>query len=391
MAVHRHFPYDRNHLCIDERGAGADYTWPMVVLLLSFFISLVTTFLIIRFERAHARFSSDGDLSGPQKFHVRPVPRIGGVGIIAGVITACAQLLTTPTGHATLGMLLLASAAPAFISGLTEDLTKTQSPRRRLFFTVLSAAIAIWLLGAIVERTDIPGVDWLVRFKPAAVFITLFAVAGVANSVNIIDGFNGLASMCVVLMCTAIAYVAFQAGDRDVAMCALAGLGAVMGFFIWNFPAGLIFLGDGGAYFLGFFVAELSLLLVNRNPDVSPLCPLLMCIYPIFETVFSMYRRKFVRGRPIGMPDGVHLHSLIYRRLMRWAVGNREAKVLTKRNSMTAPYLWLLCMMSLVPAMLFWNNSMVLGAFIVLFAVVYTYLYSSIVRFKVPGWLIVRR
>jgi UDP-N-acetylmuramyl pentapeptide phosphotransferase/UDP-N-acetylglucosamine-1-phosphate transferase len=370
---------------------AADYTWPMVVLLLSFLISLVTTFLIIRFERTHARFSSDRDLSGPQKFHVRPVPRIGGVGILVGVIAACVQMLSSTEAHVSLGVLLLASAAPAFVAGLTEDLTKTQSARRRLFFTAVSAAIAIWLMGAIVKRTDIPGVDWLVAFQPVAVLLTLFAVAGVANSINIIDGFNGLASMCVVLVCAAIAYVAFQAGDRDVALCALAGLGAVMGFFIWNFPAGLIFLGDGGAYFLGFYVAELSLLLVNRNPDVSPLCPLLMCIYPIFETVFSMYRRKIVRGRPVGMPDGVHLHSLIYRRLMRWAVGNREAKVLTKRNSMTAPYLWMLCMMSVVPAMLFWNNSAVLGAFIVLFALTYSYLYASIVRFRVPEWLIVRR
>jgi UDP-N-acetylmuramyl pentapeptide phosphotransferase/UDP-N-acetylglucosamine-1-phosphate transferase len=215
-------------------------------------------------------------------------------------------------------------------------------------------------------------------------------VAGMANAVNIIDGFNGLAAMCVVLMLGAIAYVAFQAQDRVILLCALAGLGAVMGFFIWNFPAGLIFLGDGGAYFLGFYVAELSILLVHRNPSVSPLCPLLMCIYPIFETVFSMYRRKFIRGRPIGMPDGVHLHSLIYRRLMRWAVGNKSAKVLTKRNSMTAPYLWMLCMLSIAPAMLFWNSSGVLGIFIFMFAGTYVFLYSRIVRFKVPNWLIVR-
>jgi UDP-N-acetylmuramyl pentapeptide phosphotransferase/UDP-N-acetylglucosamine-1-phosphate transferase len=168
-------------------------------------------------------------------------------------------------------------------------------------------------------------------------------------------------------------------------------VGAVMGFFVWNFPAGLIFLGDGGAYFLGFYVAELNILLLQRNPEVSPLCPLCMCIYPIIETVFSMYRRKFVRGRPVGMPDGVHLHSLIYRRLMRWAVGNKTAKTLTKRNSMTAPYLWLLCMMSVVPAMLFWDNSAVLGGFIVLFAVTYIVLYGRIVRFRSPDWMIVRR
>jgi hypothetical protein len=90
------------------------------------------------------------------------------------------------------------------------------------------------------------------------------------------------------------------------------------------------------------------------------------------------------------MPDGVHLHSLIYRRLMRGAIGDRNAKVLTKRNSMTAPCLWMLCMMSVIPAMLFWSNSRVLGAFVVMFAATYVCLYGRIVRFKVPNWLIVR-
>ena len=197
--------------------------------------------------------------------------------------------------------------------------------------------------------------------------------------------------MCVVMMLSATAYVAFQAQDPAIGLCALAGVGAVLGFFIWNFPAGLIFLGDGGAYFLGFYVAELSILLLRRNDEVSPLFPLLMCIYPIFETVFSMYRRKFVRGRPVGMPDGVHLHSLVYRRLMRWAVRNTSAKVLTRRNSATAPYLWLLCMFSVAPAVVFWDNSFALAIFVVLFAAIYVFVYSRIVRFKVPGWLIVRR
>jgi len=363
----------------------------MTFLLLAFAVSAVLTFGIIRFERTHARFSSDRDMSGPQKFHARPVPRVGGVGIVVGVAAAFMVLAFYRPGDGAIGLVLLGCAAPAFLSGLAEDLTKTQSPRRRLFFTVASAALAAWALGAVITRTDIPGLDWVVSFTVPAVAITLLAVAGVANAVNIIDGFNGLAAMCVVLVLAAIAYVSFQAQDPVIALCALAGLGAVMGFFIWNFPAGLIFLGDGGAYFLGFFVAELSVLMVQRNPDISPLCPLLMCIYPIFETMFSMYRRKYVRGRPVGMPDGVHLHSLIYRRLVRWAAGDRTAKVLTKRNSMTAPYLWLLCMMSVVPAMLFWSNSLVLGGFILLFAATYTTLYASIVRFRVPAWLIVRR
>ena len=154
---------------------------------------------------------------------------------------------------------------------------------------------------------------------------------------------------------------------------------------------GLIFLGDGGAYFLGFYLSELGILLVHRNPEVSPLFPLLMCIYPVFETLFSMYRRKLVRGHAMGMPDGVHLHSLIYRRVLRWAIGSRDAKQLTRRNSMTAPYLWLLCLLAVVPSVLWWNDSRVLGAFIFIFAVTYVLLYGMIVRFRAPRWLVLRR
>lgn len=363
----------------------------MFELFLAFGVSSLSSFFAIRYAHTHAHFSGDHDMSGPQKFHAKVVPRIGGLGILVGIAVALMSRLASQHALALLGLMLLACSAPAFLAGLAEDVTKSQSPRRRLFFTAVSAGLAAWLLGAIIRRTDIIGLDWLVSFEVGAVCATVFAVAGVANAVNIIDGFNGLAAMCVAMMLAAIAYVAFQAQDTVLVACALAGLGAVLGFFVWNFPAGLIFLGDGGAYFLGFYVAELSVLLLHRNPGVSPLFPLLMCIYPIFETVFSMYRRKFVRGRPAGMPDGVHLHSLVYRRLMRWAVGNRSAKALTRRNSMTAPYLWLLCSFSVAPAVVFWNNSRVLGGFILLFAFIYVFLYSRIVRFKSPGWMIVRR
>jgi UDP-N-acetylmuramyl pentapeptide phosphotransferase/UDP-N-acetylglucosamine-1-phosphate transferase len=223
-----------------------------------------------------------------------------------------------------------------------------------------------------------------------AVLLAVLAVSGIANAVNIVDGFNGLASMCVAMMLAAFAYVAFRVGDGLVAALAVTGLGAVLGFFVWNYPAGLIFLGDGGAYFLGFFLSEVGLLLLIRNPRVSPLFPLLTAIYPVFETLFSMYRRRILKGRSVGVPDGVHLHSLVYRRLLRWAVGAQDAKMLTRRNSMTAPYLWLLCMFAVLPAVVFWNNSFVLGLFILLFGCVYVTLYSQIVRFRSPRWMVRR-
>jgi UDP-N-acetylmuramyl pentapeptide phosphotransferase/UDP-N-acetylglucosamine-1-phosphate transferase len=363
----------------------------MTFLLLALFASLIVTLWVVHSAKTHAHLSNDHDLSGPQKFHAFPVPRIGGVGIVAGISAAAALLAWRHQGGAELALGLVACGLPAFVAGLTEDLTKSVSPRRRLVATAFSAALAAWFLGAVISRTDIPGIDWLVTHAWAAMALAVLVVAGVANAVNIVDGFNGLASMCGVMMLASIAYVAVQVGDPVIAALALAGVGAVLGFFVWNFPAGLIFLGDGGAYFLGFYIAELAILLVQRNPLVSPIFPLLLCVYPIFETLFSIYRKKFIRGMSPGVPDGVHFHMLVYKRLMRWAVGNRNAKELTRRNSMTSPYLWLLCMLAVAPAVLWWDDTAVLTAFIFLFAFTYVVLYWKIVRFKSPRWLVFRR
>jgi len=288
--------------------------------------------------------------------------------------------------------LLIVCSLPAFVTGIAEDLTKNVSPRRRLFATAISASMGIGLLGAVITRTDIPGVDQLIGWFPLALLLTVFVITGVANAVNIIDGFNGLASMCVLMMTLALGYVAFQVGDTFVFTASLVTAGAVLGFFVWNFPAGLIFLGDGGAYLLGFLLAELSVLLIHRNASVSPIFALLLCAYPIFETVFTMYRRKVVRGVATAAPDGIHLHTLIHRRLIRWTlVENPERRRLTRRNSMTSPYLWMLCLASVVPSLLWWNSTVVLSWFLLLFVVTYLWLYTRIVRFKTPRWLIFRR
>lgn len=363
----------------------------MTFLFAAFAVSFLMTLGVVRLSRTHAHLIHDHDVSGPQKFHSRPVPRVGGVGIVSAVLVCAGLLLWSEPQTGYPAMSLAVCGLPAFLAGLLEDLTKRVTPRMRLAFTALSAGLAVWLVQSAIARTEIPGLDWIVAFPLGAAIVTMFVVAGVANAVNIIDGFNGLASMCVLMMLIALAYVGFSVGDRLVLLLALAGVGAVLGFFVWNFPAGLVFLGDGGAYFLGFYLAELAILLLHRNPQVSPMFPLLLCIYPVFETLFSIYRRKVLRGRPVGMPDGAHLHSLIYRRFMRWAAGERSSRELTRRNSMTSPYLWMLCMTSVVPSVLWWYSTPVLGLFIVLFALVYMALYWRIVRFRAPRWLVFRR
>jgi UDP-N-acetylmuramyl pentapeptide phosphotransferase/UDP-N-acetylglucosamine-1-phosphate transferase len=363
----------------------------MQFLILSFLTSCVFSLIVVRSADRHAKHSGDHDMTGPQKFHSRPVPRIGGLGVLAGVLAGALWANLSGVSHPLQLWILLFAALPAFLSGLAEDMARNIKPRWRLILIAVSAALAVWLLGAVIVRTDIPGIDLLIRWYPFSVVLTVFAVTGVANAVNIIDGFNGLASMCTLFMLLAVAYVAYQVGDIPIFNAALITAGAVLGFFVWNYPAGLIFLGDGGAYLLGFTLAELNLLLLKNSSAVSPIFPLLLCAYPIFETVFTIYRRRVVRGVAAGAPDGIHLHTLIYRRVIRRAFGQGSPRSAIGRNSKTAPYLWILCLMSVVPSVLWWDNTAILTVFLFLFMTSYVLLYWSILRFKTPKWLLIRR
>lgn len=363
----------------------------MTLLATSFLSALALTFILIRSASAHGGLSADDDLSGPQKFHDHPIPRVGGIAIFLALVAGASVAQWFGSAGWPWLWLLIVTCIPAFASGLAEDLTKRVSPRRRLFFTAISAALGVWLLDVTISRTAIPGLDTLLLYAPASMILTVFAVTGVANSINIIDGFNGLASFCVVMMLIALAYVAWRVGDPFVLMAALVLAGAIMGFFLWNYPGGQIFLGDGGAYLIGILLAELSVALAHRNASVSPIFALMLCAYPIIETVFSIYRKKFLRGLSPGDPDGVHLHMLVYKRLIRWAGGSDSARYQVRRNSMTSPYLWTLCLLSIIPAVLWWDNTPMLAAFLVVFIASYVFLYWRIVRFRSPKWLVRRR
>jgi UDP-N-acetylmuramyl pentapeptide phosphotransferase/UDP-N-acetylglucosamine-1-phosphate transferase len=354
-------------------------------------LSFLATLLIVRYASAREGFAGgDTDTTGVQKFHARPVPRIGGAGILAGLAGAAVWLRFTYPELGNTLLLLMACGLPAFASGLCEDVTKRVSPRMRLLCTLLAAAFAFLFLDIGVTRISVPALDFLLTYPAVSFAVAIFAVAGLANAINIVDGFNGLASMVACMMCASLAYVAFEVHDAFVMSTALILLGAVLGFFVWNFPAGLIFLGDGGAYFIGFILGELAIFLVARNREVSAWYPILLFMYPLFEVCFSIYRKRFVRGMSPGIPDGVHLHMLIYKRLMRWAVGSKSARILTQRNSMTSPYLWLLCLVAAVPATLFWRHTLHLFCFVMVFIVAYVWLYLRIIRFRVPRWMVVR-
>jgi UDP-N-acetylmuramyl pentapeptide phosphotransferase/UDP-N-acetylglucosamine-1-phosphate transferase len=161
-------------------------------------------------------------------------------------------------------------------------------------------------------------------------------------------------------------------------------IGAILGFFIWNYPKGSIFLGDGGSYLIGFWIAVLSVLLVARNPSVSPWFALLVNIYPIFETLFTIYRRKIHQGRNISDPDAIHFHSLLYRRVLKIQFGNTNSEA---ANARTSPYLWVLSGLPVILGIFFWKSTPSLFICIFIFILFYLWTYKRIVTFKTPKWL----
>jgi UDP-N-acetylmuramyl pentapeptide phosphotransferase/UDP-N-acetylglucosamine-1-phosphate transferase len=292
---------------------------------------------------------------------------------------------------ASMGLLLLGSAAPVFAAGLLEDLTRRVSKEWRLAAALASAALAGWLLGAWVVRLDVQMLDAVIAVPVVSVLFTCLLVAGLTHAFNLIDGFNGLAGGVAALILLGIAYVAFKVGDIPLMAAALTAVGAIAGFMALNFPRGLVYLGDGGAYLLGFWIGVLLVLLVRRNPEVSAWFPLLLCAYPVCELLFSIYRRGIVRRSHPGLPDLAHLHHLIYKRLVRWLIGTDLAAHRTQRNALTAPYLWVLTSIGVAPALLFWKSTAALQIGAALFVLVYVYAYARIVRFRAPRWWVLRK
>lgn len=363
----------------------------MLSFTLAFISAFVVTGLIVRWSSHGVTAWHDHQMEGAQKFHARAVPRIGGMGVAAGLMLVTLWITVSGLGPTRELWLLWMCGLPALLAGLLEDLTKSVGVKLRLAATMTSGALAFVLLGAQLDSVAMPGLDWLMSFTLFSLLFTMVATGGVANAINIIDGYNGLAAVVAAVMLLSLSYVGWQVGDNLLVVAGLASTGALVGFLLWNWPRGLIFLGDGGAYFIGFLIATLSFLLVARHRGVvSPWYPFLLAIYPVFETLFSIWRKLVVRGMSPGVPDGLHLHMLVFRRLVRWAVGRRDAASLTLRNSLTAPYLWALSSLAALPATLLWRNPPALQLMVALFCVFYVWLYLRLVRFRAPRWLMLR-
>ncbi len=194
---------------------------------------------------------------------------------------------------------------------------------------------------------EIPFIDGLMgSYLLVSIVFTTFAIAGLANAINIIDGFNGLAAGNVAIMLSAFVVVASLADDPELAPFSLVVIAVLFGFSLVNFPLGYVFSGNGGAYFSGILLASLAVMLAARNPEISPWVVGLIVVYPVLETTFSAIRKSVRKGHRPSQPDKLHRRMLVYR-----SFSKKIAKALGSErlaNSATGVLMWAGAMMSLI-------------------------------------------
>ena len=327
-----------------------------------------------------------------QRIHSNDTPRIGGIAVF--VAFSCGIL-----GYAWItgqfmaeSAFLIVCALPAFFIGLVEDFTEKAAPLIRLLIPAIGASLAWWMLDARLLALDVSLFDPLLADHLWVAFlVTVVTVTGVTHAVNIVDGCNGLSSFVGMTVLVALSIVALKVGDTFIAATAMLLAASLFGFFLWNFPLGRIFIGDGGAYLTGFLIAVLSVMLVGRNPEVSPWFPLLAVLYPVWETLYSMYRRAVIRKLPMMQPDKLHLHQLIYFRQVKFLISSPSVLTQAVRSSIASTYLWGITLLCVFPATLFWNETTLLKLCSLLFVMTYLVFHTRLVQFRGPKPFSVRR
>lgn len=340
-------------------------------LLFTFLLSLVLSTLIAVLAYKKQWFLNQHDLIGVQKFHQHPTPHVGGLAVFLSFVFG-SYLLPLDVRSILHPVLLVAS--PVFVIGLIEDFSTKVSPLWRLIFIFVSLSVSFFYLDIGVYSLGFAWTDGLLSYPLIGLTFTLLVIGGAVNALNVIDGYNGLMSGYAMLASIAMAFVAYQLGDVEIMQLNLLLVASLFGFFLLNFSLGKLFMGDGGAYFVGFMLSMIGLVFVDRHAALSNWFVLGLLMYPMYELLFSIYRRKIIHGTLASQPDAYHLHTLIHKQV---SANNPQADKITNNNK-TSPYLWALSLVSISPTVFWYDNKLALIGSACFFMVVYTIIYRRI-------------
>ena len=308
---------------------------------------------------------------GPQKIHSGAVPRIGGLAIFVSVIFAA---FAHSSAADNLLFLFIAAAIPVFLLGILEDLTGRVPPIARLLASFVTGGLFVVLTGLVLTTVDVGMIDALLKFPIIAIPLTILSIAVLSQAFNIIDGLNGLAGTTALIITCTFSMLASSTSPELMSICVLLSA-AVAGFLLFNFPMGKIFLGDGGAYFIGAMIAMVAIATPTTTSDLSPFAVLLIIFYPLYEVVRSTIRRTIKRGKLAFRPDNKHLHSLVFAHIRM-----RTDLPLTTQNSLSSLIVMTLPLVASIWAIIFASDQTLLMIGLLLWVFLY----------EAAMWLVVR-
>lgn len=278
-----------------------NYIWAFLIAL---FVALIATPAVI----VLAAKTGAMDAPDARKVHKGPMPRIGGLAIYCGFMAAILAMLnfaelTQEVANGVIGLLL--GGTLIVIIGLIDDY-KNLPAKVKLLGQILAACVVVYFDVRIDVITD-PFGDYL-YLEYLAAPATVFWIVGLTNTVNLIDGLDGLAAGVSTIASITIMLVALQEDVMIVALFTAALAGAALGFLRYNFNPAKIFMGDTGSMFLGFILAGISVIgAVKCTATIALIVPILALGLPIMDTTFAIIRR-YRGGVPIFKPDKGHLH-----------------------------------------------------------------------------------
>jgi UDP-GlcNAc:undecaprenyl-phosphate/decaprenyl-phosphate GlcNAc-1-phosphate transferase len=252
----------------------------MLTFLLIFIIALGTTAVSIPWLRRLALSAGFVDTPNARKVHSTPIPLLGGVAIVAGAILAVFFAFRGEVPPSIVGALIAGSIVA--LLGLVDD-RRGLPPIVRLLVQIAAAAILIYF--GVRVRLPIP--------EALNIALTLFWILGITNAINLLDNMDGLSAGVSAVAAAFMTLLGAFNGQYLVSALAAAILGACLGFLRYNFKPAQIFMGDAGAYFLGFWLAVLGIQL--RFPQnvnfVTWMVPVLVLGLPIFDTTLVTISR----------------------------------------------------------------------------------------------------
>jgi len=268
----------------------------------AFTLCAISTWLLVQ-RQGKAGLDTPDD---HRKRHDRPVSRLGGAAIFLTLATGFLALAIRLPEFLDDWAAVIAANAIIFGIGFIDDLSPLGAKIKLL--GQVGAALVLYSFGVSIDVLSNPLGEGSIDLGWWSLPVTVLWLIAIPNIINLIDGMDGLATGFGLFLCLTLTFVGHFAFRPDVVLVSMVMVGALAGFLIFNFPPAKIFLGDGGAYLIGFFVASASLMSSNKGSIIASLLVILVALgIPILDTTFAILRRA-IRGMPIFRADADHIH-----------------------------------------------------------------------------------